>query len=45
MDLMFESVILDDQVVDYDVYVQRLKQDLADAIRIAQVSTTKQQER
>ena len=45
VDLMFESVLLDDQVVDYDAYVRRLRQDLADAIRIAQISTTKQQER
>lgn len=45
VDLMFQSVLLDDQIVDYDAYVQCLRRDLAGAIKIAQVSTTKQQER
>lgn len=42
---MFESVFLDYQVVNYDAYVQCLRRDSAEAIGIAQVSTTKQQER
>lgn len=44
VDLMFESVLLDDQVMDYDAYVQCLKCDLAGDIRITQFSATKQQE-
>lgn len=31
VDVMFESVLLDDQVVDYDAYVQHLRRDSADA--------------
>lgn len=45
IDLMFESVLLDDQVVDYDAYVHRLRKDMADAVRIAQASARKQQEK
>ncbi|KAK0144034.1 Pro-Pol polyprotein [Merluccius polli] len=45
VDVMFGSVIMDDQVVDYDDYVQSLRRDLAEAVRVAQVSTTKQQEK
>ncbi|KAK9519953.1 hypothetical protein VZT92_022644 [Zoarces viviparus] len=45
VDLMFDSVLLDDQVVDYDAYVQCLQWDLAEAMRVAQSSTTKQQQR
>ena len=45
MDMMFQSVLMDEQVVDYDGYVQYLRRDLAEAIRIAQISTTKQQEK
>lgn len=42
---MFGSVLLDDHVVNYDTYLQFLRHDLADPIRIAQISSTKQQER
>ncbi|KAK0153854.1 Retrovirus-related Pol polyprotein from transposon 412 [Merluccius polli] len=45
VDVMFGSVLMDDQVVDYDDYVQSLRRDLAEAVRVAQVSTTKQQEK
>lgn len=45
VDVMFQSVLMDDQVVDYDGYVQCLRRDLAEAVRIAQISTTKQQEK
>ena len=45
VDLMFGSTLLDDQVMDYDVYVQRLRHDLAEAMKVAQTSTTKQQQR
>ncbi|KAI3365812.1 hypothetical protein L3Q82_000714 [Scortum barcoo] len=38
VDLLFGSVLLDDQVVDYDTYVQSLRRDLAEAMRVAQVS-------
>lgn len=34
---MFESVLLDYQVVNYDAYVQCLRRDLAEAIGISQV--------
>ncbi len=45
VDMMFQSVLMDEQVVDYDAYVQCLRRDLAEAIRIAQISSTKQQEK
>nr|XP_061820192.1 uncharacterized protein LOC133608728 [Nerophis lumbriciformis] len=45
VDMVLQSVLLDDQVVDYDDYVQCLRRDLVNAIRIAQTSATKQQER
>ena len=45
VDMLFRSVLMDEQVVDYDVYVQCLRRDLVEAIRIAQMSTTKQQEK
>jgi hypothetical protein len=43
--LLFGSVLRDDQLVDYDAYVQRLRHDLAEAIKIAQTSSTKQQQK
>ena len=45
VDVMFQSVLMDEQVVDYDGYVQCLRRDLAEAVRIAQISTTKQQKK
>ena len=45
VDLLFGSVLQDDQLVDYDAYVQGLRHDLAEAIKIAQTSSTKQQQR
>lgn len=45
VDMMFESVLQDDQVVDYNDYVQTLKCDLAEAVRIARTSVDKQQKR
>lgn len=42
VDLMFGSVLLDDQVMD--TYVQCLRRDLAEAMRVAQMSTTNQQQ-
>ncbi|KAI3364082.1 hypothetical protein L3Q82_010910 [Scortum barcoo] len=45
VDLLFGSVLLDDQVMDYDTSVQSLRRDLAEAMRIAQVSAAKQQQR
>ncbi|KAJ8358268.1 hypothetical protein AAFF_G00018440 [Aldrovandia affinis] len=45
VDLMFESVLQDEQVADYDAYVQALRHDLAEAVKIAQASAGKQQKR
>lgn len=45
VDMVFQSVLMDEWVEDYDVYVQCLRRDLAEAIRIAQVSATKHQEK
>ena len=45
VDLLFGSVLQDDQLVDYDAYVQRLRHDLAEAMKVAQISSTKQQQR
>ncbi|KAJ8404545.1 hypothetical protein AAFF_G00338120 [Aldrovandia affinis] len=45
VDLMFESVLQDEQVADYDAYVQALRRDLAEAVKIAQASAGKQQKR
>ena len=45
VDLLFGSVLQDDQLVDYDAYVQGLRHDLAEAIKIAQTTSTKQQQR
>lgn len=45
VDLMFGSVLLDDQMVDYDTYVQCLRRDLAEALRVAQISAVKQQQK
>ncbi|KAF7640811.1 hypothetical protein LDENG_00012470, partial [Lucifuga dentata] len=42
---MFSSVLQDGQLVDYDVYVQSLKRDMANAIKIAQEYSGKQQQR
>lgn len=43
VDMLFQSVLIDEKAVDYDVYMQCLQRDLAETIRIA--STTKQQEK
>lgn len=45
VDVVFQSVLMDERVVYYDGYVQCLRRDLAEAIRIAQVSATKHQEK
>lgn len=45
VDLLFGSVLQNDQAVDYDTYVQSLMRDLAEAMRVAQVSAAKQQRR
>lgn len=45
VDLMFGSVFLDDQIVDYDTYVQCLRRDLAEALRVAQISAAKQKQK
>ncbi|KAJ8369553.1 hypothetical protein SKAU_G00095810 [Synaphobranchus kaupii] len=45
IDMMFESVLQDERVAGYDVYVQALKRDLAEAVKIAQASASKQQKR
>lgn len=42
---MFDSVLLDDQVVDYDQYVQSFRDDLAQAMKLAQCSASKQQQK
>ncbi|KAJ8385380.1 hypothetical protein AAFF_G00190010 [Aldrovandia affinis] len=43
--MMFESILQDEQVADYDAYVQALRRDLAEAVKIAQASVGKQQKR
>ncbi|KAJ8396772.1 hypothetical protein AAFF_G00013710 [Aldrovandia affinis] len=45
VDMMFESVLQDEQVADYDAYVQALRRDLVEAVKIAQASAGKQQKR
>ncbi|XDV26292.1 hypothetical protein PO909_030044 [Leuciscus waleckii] len=45
IDMMFDSVLLDDQVVDYNQYVQSFRDDLAQAMKVAQCSASKQQQR
>lgn len=45
VDMMFDSVLLDDQVVDYDQYVQSFRDDLAQAMKLAQCSASKQQQK
>ncbi|KAJ8404491.1 hypothetical protein AAFF_G00337580 [Aldrovandia affinis] len=45
VDIMFELVLQDEQVADYDAYVQALRHDLAEAVKIAQASAGKQQKR
>lgn len=45
VDMMFESVLQDEQVIVHDAYVQALRRDLAEAVKIAQASTSKQQKR
>lgn len=43
--MMFDSVLLDDKVVNYDQYVQSFRDDLAQAMKVAQYSAPKQQQR
>lgn len=45
VDLLFGSVLQDDNVVDYDTYVQVLRNDLAGAMKIAQDHASRQQQR
>ncbi len=45
IDMMFDSVLLDDQVVDYNQYVQCFREDLSQAMKLAQCSASKQQQR
>lgn len=45
VDLLFGSVLQNDQAVDYDTYVQSLMRDLVEAMRVARVSAAKQQRR
>lgn len=43
IDMMFDSALLDDQVVDYNQYVQCFREDLAQAMKLAQCSAWQQQ--
>ncbi|KAI5087912.1 interleukin-1 receptor accessory protein-like 1-A isoform X1, partial [Silurus meridionalis] len=45
VDLMFESVLLNGETVDIDKYVQLLKRDLCEAMKLAQSRSGKQQRR
>ncbi|XP_052469952.1 uncharacterized protein LOC128026725 [Carassius gibelio] len=45
VDMMFDSALFDEQVVDYDRYVQSFRDDLAQAMKLAQCSASKQQQR
>lgn len=45
VDLMFESVLLNGETVDIDKYVQSLKRDLCEAMKLAQSHSGKQQHR
>ncbi len=45
IDMMFDSALLDDQVVDYNQYVQSFREDLTQAMKLAQCSASKQQQR
>lgn len=45
IDMMFDSVLLDDRVVDYNQYVQSFRDDLAQAMKVSQCSGSKQQQR
>ncbi|KAJ8402703.1 hypothetical protein AAFF_G00363750 [Aldrovandia affinis] len=43
--MMFDSVLQDEQVADYDAYVQALRRDLAEAVKNPQASAGKQQKK
>ncbi len=45
IDMMFDSALLDDQVVDYNQYIQSFREDLSQAMKLAQCSALKQQQR
>lgn len=45
VDIMFGSVLRDNEVMDYDDYVNSFQKDLKEAIRIAQSSTTQAQKK
>ncbi|KAL0199023.1 hypothetical protein M9458_007563, partial [Cirrhinus mrigala] len=45
VDIMFESVLRDNEVVDYNDYVSLFQKDLKEAVRIAQDSTTQAQKK
>ncbi len=45
IDMMFDSALLDDQVVDYNQYMQSFREDLSQAMKLAQCSASKQQQR
>ncbi len=45
IDMMFDSALLDDQVVDYNQYVQSFREDLTQAMKLAQCSASKQQQK
>ncbi len=45
VDLMFESVLLNGETVDIDKYVQSLRRDLCEAMKLAQSHSEKQQRR
>ncbi|KAL0154116.1 hypothetical protein M9458_050575 [Cirrhinus mrigala] len=45
VDIMFESVLRDNEVVDYNDYVSSFQKDLKEAVRIAQDSTTQAQKK
>jgi len=45
VDMIFEPVLQDEQVANYDAYVQALRCDLAEAMKIVQTAVGKQQKR
>ncbi len=45
IDMMFDSALLDDQVVDYNQYMQSFREDLSQDMKLAQHSTSKQHQR
>lgn len=45
VDVMFESALRDERVVDYDAYVAKLKHDLKESMEAAQQHATRQQSR